>query len=188
MTLLHSRAGVGLSLGLILVFVSLLRCFADPAPVIRYAPVENLEQADVALFDRAERDIDIAAYVLTDWPVMRALIRAAGRGVRVRIYMDGRRIGEREPTPLFLELLTNPAIETRFKRPGSPLMHLKSYQIDGRWLRTGAANFSASGLKRQDNDLLVIDSQAAAEVFKRRFEAIFAQGETLPLAATEQPP
>jgi phosphatidylserine/phosphatidylglycerophosphate/cardiolipin synthase-like enzyme len=79
-------------------------------------------------------------------------------------------------------------IEMRFKRPGSALMHLKSYQIDGRWLRTGAANFSASGLKRQDNDLLVIDSQAAAEAFKRRFEAIFVQGETLPLAATDQNP
>ncbi len=89
---------------------------------------------------------------------------------------------------MFRELLTNPEIEMRFKRPGSPLMHLKSYQIDGRWLRTGAANFSASGLKRQDNDLLVIDSQAAAEVFKRRFEAIFAQGKTPPLAATEQNP
>jgi phosphatidylserine/phosphatidylglycerophosphate/cardiolipin synthase-like enzyme len=187
-TLLHSRAGVGLSLGLILVLLSLLRCLADPAPVIHYAPVENLEQADVALFDRAEHDIDIAAYVLTDWPVMRALIPAAGRGVRVRIYMDGGRIGEREPAPPFRELLANPEIEIRFKRPGSPLMHLKSYQIDGRWLRTGAANFSASGLKRQDNDLLVIDSQAAAEVFKRRFEAIFAQGETLPLAAVEQNP
>jgi phosphatidylserine/phosphatidylglycerophosphate/cardiolipin synthase-like enzyme len=37
-------------------------------------------------------------------------------------------------------------------------MHLKSYQIDGRLLRTGAANFSASGLKRQDNDLIVIES------------------------------
>jgi hypothetical protein len=34
-------------------------------------------------------------------------------------------------------------------------MHLESYQIDGRLLRTGAANFSASGLKRQDNDLIV---------------------------------
>jgi hypothetical protein len=29
-------------------------------------------------------------------------------------------------------------------------MHLKSYQIDGRVLRTGAANFSASGLKHQE--------------------------------------
>ena len=32
-------------------------------------------------------------------------------------------------------------------------MHLKSHQIDGLLLRTGATNFSASGLKRQDNDL-----------------------------------
>ena len=188
MTLLHFRAGVGLSLGLTFVFVSLLGCFADPAPVIHYAPVENLEQADVALIDRAEHDIDIAAYVLTDRPVMSALLRAAGRGVKIRIYLDGGRIGEREPTPLFRELLATPEIDVRFKRPKSPLMHLKSYQIDGRWLRTGAANFSASGLKRQDNDLLVIDSQAAAEVFKRRFDAIFAQGETVPLATTEQNP
>jgi phosphatidylserine/phosphatidylglycerophosphate/cardiolipin synthase-like enzyme len=41
-------------------------------------------------------------------------------------------------------------------------MHLKRYQIDGRTLRTGAANFSASGLKRQDNDLVVVESAAAA--------------------------
>ncbi|MGH6842748.1 MAG: phospholipase D-like domain-containing protein, partial [Methylocella sp.] len=103
-------------------------------------------------------------------------------------YIDGGRIGEREPTPLFLKLLATPEIEVRFKRAKSPLMHLKSYQIDGRWLRTGAANFSASGLKRQDNDLLIIDSKDAAEAFKRRFEAIFAQGETLPLAPPEPSP
>ncbi len=37
-------------------------------------------------------------------------------------------------------------------------MHLKSNQIDG-W---GAANFSVSGPKRQDNDLVVIESAAGA--------------------------
>jgi phosphatidylserine/phosphatidylglycerophosphate/cardiolipin synthase-like enzyme len=43
-------------------------------------------------------------------------------------------------------------------------MHLKSYEIDGRVLHTGAANFSASGPKCQDNDLAVImDTQAAAK-------------------------
>jgi hypothetical protein len=36
-------------------------------------------------------------------------------------------------------------------------MHLKSYQINGRLLRTGAANFSAPGLKRQDVNLIVIE-------------------------------
>ena len=55
-------------------------------------------------------------------------------------------------------------------------MHLKSYQIDGKLLRTGAANFSASGLKRQDNDLIVIESPGAAASFKRNFEARYATG------------
>jgi phosphatidylserine/phosphatidylglycerophosphate/cardiolipin synthase-like enzyme len=38
--------------------------------------MENLEHVDVALIDSAEREIDMAAYVLTDWPVMQALTRA----------------------------------------------------------------------------------------------------------------
>jgi phosphatidylserine/phosphatidylglycerophosphate/cardiolipin synthase-like enzyme len=59
-------------------------------------------------------------------------------------------------------------------------MHLKSYEIDGQLLRTGAANFSASGLKRQDNDLIIIESVDAAAAFKRNFDAQFAEGETLP--------
>ena len=42
-------------------------------------------------------------------------------------------------------------------------------------LGTGAANFSASGLK-QDNDLIVIESPGAAASFKRNFEARYASG------------
>jgi phosphatidylserine/phosphatidylglycerophosphate/cardiolipin synthase-like enzyme len=56
-------------------------------------------------------------------------------------------------------------------------MHLKSYQIDGRLLRTGAANFSASGLKRQYNNLIVNESTGAVAAFMRAFEARFAAGE-----------
>jgi phosphatidylserine/phosphatidylglycerophosphate/cardiolipin synthase-like enzyme len=36
-------------------------------------------------------------YVLTDWTVMRTLTRAADRGVKVRIYLDGAQLAEREP-------------------------------------------------------------------------------------------
>jgi phosphatidylserine/phosphatidylglycerophosphate/cardiolipin synthase-like enzyme len=74
---------------------------ADPAPVIRYASGENLEHIDVALIDRAEHEIDMAAYVLMDWPVMQALTRAADRGVKVRIYLDGKQFSERESAKVF---------------------------------------------------------------------------------------
>jgi phosphatidylserine/phosphatidylglycerophosphate/cardiolipin synthase-like enzyme len=70
-------------------------------------------------------------------------------------------------------------VEIRVKHKASAPMHLKSYQIDGKLLRAGAANFSASGLKRQDNDLIVIESPGAATSFKRNFEARYASGEAL---------
>lgn len=67
---------------------------ADPAPTVYYAPAENLEH-NVGLIDTAKHDIDFAAYVLTDWPIMQALTRAAERGVKV--YLDGKQFAEREP-------------------------------------------------------------------------------------------
>jgi phosphatidylserine/phosphatidylglycerophosphate/cardiolipin synthase-like enzyme len=43
--------------------------------VMSLASAENLEQIDVALIDSARHEIDIAAYVLADWPIMQALSR-----------------------------------------------------------------------------------------------------------------
>jgi phosphatidylserine/phosphatidylglycerophosphate/cardiolipin synthase-like enzyme len=131
---------------------------ADPVPTVHYAPAENLEHIDVVLIDTAKHEIDFAAYVLTDWPVMQALKRAADHGVSVRIYLDGTQLAEREPTRVFQDLAQTPGVEIRIKRSHGAPMHLKCYQIDGRVLRTGAANFSASGLKRQDNDLIIMET------------------------------
>jgi hypothetical protein len=46
----------------------------------------------------------MAAYVLTDWPVMQALTRAADRGVAIRIYLDGTQLAEREQAKVFNDL------------------------------------------------------------------------------------
>jgi phosphatidylserine/phosphatidylglycerophosphate/cardiolipin synthase-like enzyme len=159
---------------------------ADPAPTIHYAPAENLEHIDVELIDSARHEIDFAAYVLTDWPVMQALIRAADRGVKVRIYLDGAQLADREPAKVFHDLAETPGVEIRMKRSRGAPMHLKCYQIDGRVLRTGAANFSASGLKRQDNDLIIIDSSAAAMKFKHAFETRFVTGDGLSYKAVAE--
>jgi phosphatidylserine/phosphatidylglycerophosphate/cardiolipin synthase-like enzyme len=55
---------------------------------IHYAPAENLERVDVDLLRSAHTKIDMAAYSLTDWPVIDALIDAHRRGVVVRIVLD----------------------------------------------------------------------------------------------------
>jgi phosphatidylserine/phosphatidylglycerophosphate/cardiolipin synthase-like enzyme len=131
----HGRATyVALPAAVILALCSQGR--SDPAPGIHYATIENLEHVDVALIDRAEHEIDMAAYVLTDWPVMQALTRAADRGVAIRIYLDGTQLAEREPAKVFRDLAETPGVEIRIKHENSDPVHLKSYEIDGRksWL------------------------------------------------------
>jgi len=58
----------------------------------------------------------------------------------------------------------------RIKR-GGPFMHLKAYAIDGKVLRTGSANFSASGENAQDNDLIVIRDAGAARALSGTVKA-----------------
>ena len=56
-------------------------------------------------------------------------------------------------------------VAARVKGQGMDYMHLKTFQVDGRWLRTGSTNFSFAGQRRQDNDIIVLESRAVAEAF-----------------------
>jgi len=85
--------------------------YADPAPTVHYAPAENLEHIDVELIDSAQHEIDFAAYVLTDWPVIQALTRAADRSVKVRIYLDASRLRETEGSKAFQSLAETPSVD-----------------------------------------------------------------------------
>ncbi len=116
----------------------------------------------------------MAAYVLTDRSLTTALGRAAMRGVKVRIYLDGEEM--RRGAAAIEEIADAPNVEVRRKGRSRDLMHLKSYQVDGRRvLRSGSANFSVSGEVYQDNDLIVIESPQAAARFHQTFERLWSR-------------
>ncbi len=165
--------------GLLTLFAFTTPATADTVE-IHYAPVENLERVDVALLRSARSKIDLTAYSLTDWPVIDALIDAHRRGVTVRLVLD--------PSQQHaLDRLREISDGIRMKPPG-PYMHLKSYSIDGLLLRSGSANLTASGLKQQDNDIVVIHEPSAARVFDARFEQIWSAAKPIsainPIAAS----
>jgi phosphatidylserine/phosphatidylglycerophosphate/cardiolipin synthase-like enzyme len=175
----HMQFPQSLVAGLIVLSASFAPATADPVE-IHYAPVENLERVDVGLLQSARSKIDLTAYSLTDWPVIDALIDAHRRGVVIRVVLD--------PSQQHaLDRLTEIAAGIRMKRPG-PYMHLKSYSIDGLLLRSGSANLTASGLKQQDNDIIVIHELAAARTFDARFEQIWSAAKPIavvnPVAAS----
>jgi phosphatidylserine/phosphatidylglycerophosphate/cardiolipin synthase-like enzyme len=65
-------------------------CPAGAAAEIHYGPGEDLERIDVALLREAAKQIDMAAYVLTDSAVVEALREASARGEQVRIWRETR--------------------------------------------------------------------------------------------------
>jgi phosphatidylserine/phosphatidylglycerophosphate/cardiolipin synthase-like enzyme len=81
---------------------------------LHFAPEERLDKIDVGLIENADTNIDLAAYVLTDWAIIDALNDASARGVTVRIIIDPRQ--HSDLTHLIGE-------EVRQKRAGTLMPH-----------------------------------------------------------------
>ncbi len=138
---------------------------------VHYSPEERLDAIDAALIATAKRSIDLASYALTDPVVLDALNDAERRGVVIRIVLDP---PERHDFVKLGDLSDN----VRIKR-GGPFMHLKAYAIDGETLRTGSANFSTSGERAQDNDLIVIRDAGTAAKFEGHFARMWDAAEPM---------
>jgi phosphatidylserine/phosphatidylglycerophosphate/cardiolipin synthase-like enzyme len=150
----------------------------EPTPAgvrLYYSPGEDIVGVDARLIAGARKRIDMAAYVLTDRALISALGAAAMRGVKLRIYLDGEEGGRAAAN--IEEIAGAPNVELRRKSGGRDLMHLKSYAVDGRVLRSGSANFTVSGEERQDNDVIVIESAPLARKFEATFERLWTRAD-----------
>ncbi|MDE1155255.1 MAG: phospholipase D-like domain-containing protein [Acidobacteriaceae bacterium] len=193
---------------LLLCSLSLTGCQA-PAPSgnstvagleTHYSPAENLETIDARVLRGARHTIDYCAYSLTDHLLAESLIAAAQRGVHVRLYLDqvqtagevsreekksaGSEEEETDNSSAMLVLRTldrTPNVEIKVKR-SKTLMHLKSYAVDGVTLRSGSANFSPTGEKRQDNDMVLTNDAASVQRFEKNFAILWARTDNEPLS------
>jgi len=140
-----------------------------------YSPFENLEQMDQERLASAQRSIDIAMYSFTDRYLAEELIKLARRGVQIRLYRDREQYEQEEQhirgtTTSLLRGQTGIQIRVKGSRE---LMHLKAYLIDGSLLRDGSANWSPSGLKRQDNNAHFTSDPAQVGAFRQIFEQMW---------------
>jgi phosphatidylserine/phosphatidylglycerophosphate/cardiolipin synthase-like enzyme len=152
-----------------------------------YSPDTDLEKLDVQALDVAKATVDYAAFSLTDQAIADELKALAGRGVKVRIYLDR---GELQAEcrgdvtcariPLH-ELIGLPGVDIRVKY-SKVLMHLKSYEVDNFLVRDGSANFSVQGESRQDNSATFSTDGTALVKFSRKFEAMWGRPDNLTVA------
>jgi phosphatidylserine/phosphatidylglycerophosphate/cardiolipin synthase-like enzyme len=151
-------------------------CLVGGLAEVHSGPGEDLERIDVTLIREAAKQIDMAAYVLTDRAVIEELRDAARRGVKVRVWRDAsmaERVGDVDIEAQLGGKVQG--LEIRSKAPGGELMHLKGYCVDHRLLRTASANFSRSGETRQDNDLVPLRGASVCAGFEAKFDRAWAK-------------
>jgi len=132
-----------------------------------YTPEVNPERVDVPLLTKARGHVDAAFYSFTDKPTTEALLAAANRGVRVRIYRDQEQFeDEKSRNPYMTTIFVgNPNIHIRVKGSRA-LMHLKAWSTEG-LLRDGSSNLSAAA-KHQDNSVVISSDAGEIQAFEKK--------------------
>jgi phosphatidylserine/phosphatidylglycerophosphate/cardiolipin synthase-like enzyme len=60
-------------------------------------------------------------------------------------------------------------------------MHEKDFAVDGNLLRTGSANWSFGGLRRQDNIAVYTQAQLDVARFKKKFDEMWTRSDNVEL-------
>ena len=162
----------------------------DPATVavertsLVVAP-DNAERAVVDLLDNADESIDVVQLNIDepDGAFLRATVRAARRGVEVRVLLssawyvreENRRIVERlreraesEALPIRAKLA---APEGRFEK-----IHAKGVVVDGDRVLLGSLNWNRESARENREVALVLEGEAVAGYYREVFESDWAAG------------
>ncbi|MEM6448998.1 MAG: phosphatidylserine/phosphatidylglycerophosphate/cardiolipin synthase family protein [Cyanobacteria bacterium P01_D01_bin.105] len=160
---------------------------------------DDLEKRVISAIDQATVSVDIAVQAFELPLVAEALVRSAQRGVNVRFILENQyatALSPSEPNSRHstrpnaaLALLRDASVpildDTADGSKGSGLMHHKFVIVDNRWVLTGSANFTYSGIhgdldepksRGNANALLKIDSSAIASQFTAEFNQMWGDG------------
>jgi phosphatidylserine/phosphatidylglycerophosphate/cardiolipin synthase-like enzyme len=119
--------------------------------------------------NQARLTVDMAAYSFNLWSIRDALINAHQRGVVVRMVIESDNMDAEEVQQI--QDAGIPVIGDQ--REG--LMHNKYVVIDRSEVWTGSMNFTASGVYKDNNNLLRIRSSQVAEDYINEFNEMFTE-------------
>lgn len=175
-----------------------------PRPEVLWAPAQVADASDrayeptaIGLIDRAQHSVVLSLYLLREsedarHPVNRLLkdlLEAAQRGVRVEIYLNTRfKGGDSE------KILETPALK-RLKEagiqitglPSSRRLHDKLLIVDERWILEGSTNWSVEALKTNWESNTLIDSPSLAKQKLHRLRQLVEKPAT-PAPGTHENP
>jgi cardiolipin synthase A/B len=98
--------------------------------------------------DAARRTITLQVYLLSDAEIKQALIRAAGRGVEVRVLLEEHPFGGAGLNPKSFDELAAGGVAVRWSNPVFTFSHVKTFVVDGEVAIVTNANMTTSAFTR----------------------------------------
>ncbi len=143
--------------------------YPDKASMRRTSPMLNDLLRDI---DKAEQRIDMAGFDIDMLELSDALIAAKRRGVQVRVVEDSENLVSPEAADVAGQLQDAGIVMTFDEREA--FMHHKFVVIDSRIVWAGSWNFTYNDTFRNNNNMLRLRSQLAAESYTYEFDQMFA--------------
>ncbi len=136
------------------------------------------QEALIQLIDEAQDSIHVAGFEFELTPVAEALIDARQRGVDVKWYTDDEHglEADGEDGGGQFEMMIKAGIPVRDDERDS-LMHNKFFVFDKEIVWTGSTNLTRNGMFKNDNNVIVIESEDLAARYDKQFSELW-QGKT----------
>jgi len=139
-----------------------------------FSPQDNTIRYGVkSLIARAEKQINVAVFFLTEKYLTADLIAAHQRGVDVRVIIDATSAKNEYSKH---EVLREAGIPVKIENWGGK-MHMKSASIDDQFLVLGSMNWTSAGQTSNDENTLLVHSKKWTTHFDTHFDYLW---ETIP--------
>jgi phosphatidylserine/phosphatidylglycerophosphate/cardiolipin synthase-like enzyme len=140
---------------------------SENSVAVCFTPSKRCQSKIIDEINAARKSIYVQAYSFTDMDIAHTLVKAAMRGVAVKVLLDkSNRNDERSAK----NILLYQKIPLRFDAP-SGIAHNKIMIIDEAKVISGSYNFSAAAYKRNTENLLVIHNPALAQTYIQNWHA-----------------
>ena len=130
-----------------------------------------IEKTIVPLIDNAKHYIYMSVFLITDKRLAAALINAKNRGVEIKVIVDATNAKAKYSKH---RLLRQHGIKVKTENYAGKL-HSKSMIIDDTYTVIGSMNFSGSGEKKNDENLIVVKNSELAKHYKKFFEYLWVK-------------
>lgn len=141
-------------------------------------PDLSCSKAICELFDEAKVSALVSIFSLSDRAIIDSMIAAHKRGVNVVVVADYRQSSGKSMNQ-YLQKLKNAGVPVHIAVKQKACMHNKVGIFDNKVVATGSYNWTASGSKRNDENLVILEGEEVAKLYTKYVFDRVIENETL---------